>query len=201
MPSYSKEEDQIIKRNYAEKGAKQVARNLAALGYTDRTSSAVKQRAKLLGLKYTGPKLGLFKKGNVPANKGKKMPDHIYEKVKPTMFKKGCIPHNRVEVGTTSHHESLGYTFKKTDESQWDLLHRSIWEKANGPIPDDHIIIFEDGNTMNCQLSNLRCISRTEHAIRNNFNNLKNWAPFQPIIKAMVSLSNFKKVVNDHVNK
>ena len=40
-----------------------------------------------------------YPKGNIPVNKGKKMPPEIYEKVKPTMFKKGHIPQTMVHNG------------------------------------------------------------------------------------------------------
>src|SRR6186713_274770 len=35
-----------------------------------------------------------FKKGQIPPNKGKKMPEELYKKCEPTMFKSGSVPHN-----------------------------------------------------------------------------------------------------------
>lgn len=43
----------------------------------------------------------------------------------------------------------------------WVAKHRYVWEQAYGPIPEDHCIIFVDGNSKNCELSNLRCIPLT----------------------------------------
>lgn len=40
-----------------------------------------------------------FKKGDVPANKGKKMPAEQYEKCKGTMFKPGVLPKNAKHFG------------------------------------------------------------------------------------------------------
>jgi len=41
-----------------------------------------------------------FKPGHTPYNKGKQMPAETYEKVKPTMYKKGSKPANTKPVGT-----------------------------------------------------------------------------------------------------
>lgn len=43
-------------------------------------------------------------------------------------------------------------------------LHRAIWEKANGPIPEGYVIHHKDGNTLNNTLENLECLSKTEHS-------------------------------------
>lgn len=42
----------------------------------------------------------------------------------------------------------------------WMPYHRYVWEQANGPIPKDMCIAFLDGDTMNCDISNLICVSR-----------------------------------------
>jgi len=53
--------------------------------------SMVKNRGFKLGLSKNG-NTGRFKKGSIPANKGKKMDAALYQKCKPTMFKKGNVP-------------------------------------------------------------------------------------------------------------
>lgn len=68
-----------------------------------------------LGAKYR------FKKGNTPVNKGKKMPPHVYEKVKHTMFKKGDLPHNTTHFGEPYIHirkRKNGY-----EEKVWMIQH------------------------------------------------------------------------------
>jgi len=47
-----------------------------------------------------------------------------------------------------------------------EVLHRKIWEDANGPIPFMHIIHHIDRNPDNNELSNLACISEREHLSR-----------------------------------
>jgi hypothetical protein len=37
---------------------------------------------------------------------------------------------------------------------------RLVWEAANGPIPDGHVVVFLDADRLNCALDNLRCVPR-----------------------------------------
>ena len=54
-----------------------------------------------------------FEKGHVPANKGKPMSQEQYEKCKATMFKKGDVPANHMEVGEYTHTAILSGRLKK----------------------------------------------------------------------------------------
>ena len=58
----------------------------------------------------------------------------------------------RVKVHNLSHKE------RKNWHDNWMAKQRYVWEQAYGPIPEDHCIIFADGNNRNYELSNLRCI-------------------------------------------
>ncbi len=51
----------------------------------------------------------------------------------------------------------------RTGVNEWKYLHIYNWEKINGPVPEGWLLEFIDGNPMNCELSNLRLISRKEH--------------------------------------
>lgn len=112
-----------------------------------------------------------FKKGTIAHNKGQKMSADVYEKAKPTMFKKGIKPHNSLAPGTITirtDKRGIKYYFIKV-EGQRILrpLHIHIWQENNGPIPAKHNIVFKDKNTMNCTIDNLECISNTELMNRN----------------------------------
>ena len=112
-----------------------------------------------------------FRKGMVPYNKGRKMTPEEYEKAKKTFFQKGNIPHNHRDVGTLKTNRD-GYVIEKVQEegSQWERFqfrHRLVWEKHHGKIPDGMMVIFLDGNKENCNIENLRLISRSENAIVN----------------------------------
>ena len=42
----------------------------------------------------------------------------------------------------------------------WELKHRWLWERANGKIPEGHVVVFADGNKSNFELDNLICVPR-----------------------------------------
>ena len=45
--------------------------------------------------------------------------------------------------------------------------HRYLWEQAHGTIPKGYNIIFKNGNTLDCCLENLACVSN-EELMQNN---------------------------------
>jgi hypothetical protein len=111
-----------------------------------------------------------FKPGHTPHNKGKQISAEIYEKVAPTMFKKGNKPHNTKPVGTINvrlDSDGRPYQYIKIKDSHWELLQRYVWTQANGEIPAGSVVIFLDGNYLNCDISNLQVISRKENMARN----------------------------------
>ena len=111
-----------------------------------------------------------FKPGHTPHNKGKQISAEIYEKVAPTMFKKGNKPHNTKPNGTINIRADKSgrlYQYIKIKDSHWELLQRYVWTKANGEIPSGSVVIFLDGNYLNCELNNLQVISRKENMARN----------------------------------
>lgn len=55
-----------------------------------------------------------------------------------------------------------GYFAATTGDRQ--LMHRYVWEKHNGPIPDDHDIHHIDHNRANNVIENLELYSKSEHA-------------------------------------
>lgn len=112
-----------------------------------------------------------FQLGHTPVNKGVKMPDHIYDKVKHSMFKKGNRPHNwKADGSIVERNDKTGrsYLYFKVKDSHWILYHNKIWMDHHGPIPEKHIISFKDGNTLNCDISNLELLSMAENAKRNS---------------------------------
>lgn len=105
----------------------------------------------------------MFKRGHVPANKGKKFPG----RVSCTSFKPGHVPHNHLLVGSELV-KSDGYLYVKIAEpNKWKQKHRLVWEKAHGSVPRTHCIVFLDGDRLNCSLENLAIISRSVNARRN----------------------------------
>jgi len=130
-----------------------------------------------------------FKPGHTPKNKGVKMTAEMYEMVKPTMFKKGNKPANTKPVGTINIRldtQGRPYQYIKIKDSHWELLQRHVWTKANGEIPRGSVVIFLDGNYLNCELSNLQVITRRENMARNTIQRFP--AELQEIMKLTCKL-------------
>ena len=115
-----------------------------------------------------------FKKGHIPYNKGKKMPKEVYEKAKHTMFEKGHIPSNHRPVGSERILKDGYIEVKVAEPNKWKLKQRLVYEKHNGEIPKGSTIIFLDGNKLNFNIDNLKCVTRSEllYLNRNGLNNL-----------------------------
>ena len=103
-----------------------------------------------------------FKKGHTPHNKGKKMPPEVYEKIKPTLFKKGCNTKGR-PVGDERTDRDGYINIKIEQPNKWRLKHLHLWEQHYGAIPKNHVVIFLDGDKRNFDINNLALISRAEN--------------------------------------
>lgn len=108
-----------------------------------------------------------FKKGHEAANKGKKMSPEQYEKCRPTMFRKGEMPANSMEIGEYTH-TTDGYLIQKvqghgTQRERFEFVHRKVWEGHNGPIPEGKMVSFLDGDKDNCKIENLVLIDNSEN--------------------------------------
>ena len=103
--------------------------------------------------------LGRYPKGNVPHNKGKKMP--IEWQAKETQFKPGHMPHNYRPVGSERISKDGYIEIKVKDPKTWQPKHRVIWEQHNGTIPKGYIVVFRDGNRRNLDIGNLALASRS----------------------------------------
>lgn len=71
---------------------------------------------------------------------------------------------------------------------------RYIWELAFGEIPAGHQVVHLDGDTMNCSLDNLACISTADCAIMtaNRF-----WGREKEVVRTAVKWVNLYKEVRD----
>jgi len=114
-------------------------------------------------------KTGRFLPGYKPWNNGKK---GVKVGGVETQFKPGHLPHNTKFDGCISsrYHKKEGYSYLyiRLSSGMWQLYHRYLYEQHNGTIPGGCIVYFKDGNTMNCAIENLGCMSRAENALRNN---------------------------------
>lgn len=98
-----------------------------------------------------------------------------------TRFKAGQKPHTTLPVGSyrvvknkagAPHLERKMTDTPGANNKRWVPVSRLVWEAANGPVPDGHIVVFKPG-TATCvleeiTLDRLECISRAENARRNH---------------------------------
>lgn len=131
--------------------------------------------AKLISLRkregWKTGRTGQFDKGSVPANKGKPCPPGKggrHPNARRTQFKKGDVAHNFIGAGHERLDDQGGYVIMTVAETNpWNghktrpvHKHRYLWEKANGPVPDGHVLKCLDGDKTNCDPSNWEPIPR-----------------------------------------
>lgn len=135
-----------------------------------------------------------FHKGTPPPNKGKKVSPEVYEKISPTMFKKGHTPANHREVGSERINKDGYIEIKVAEPKRWRLKHRIIWEQANGEIPKGYNVQFKNHNPQDCRIENLYLICRAEQIAKEN----AYWAKYPKEIQEVIHL---KGVVNRAIHK
>lgn len=132
-----------------------------------------------------------FQKGHQPANKGVKGINHEGSKL--TQFKKGQAPKNKQPVGYIRKSKD-GYLEIKVAEGmgQFRLLHRIVYERMNGKIPEGMIVIFLDNNKENLKISNLSLITKGENMKRNSYHNYP---------KEIAQLIQLRGAINRQINR
>ncbi|WP_020603225.1 HNH endonuclease signature motif containing protein [Spirosoma spitsbergense] len=145
-------EKQYLVDNWQAKTKEEMA---TALG---RTPSAVKSMGqKEMGLKKTKESLRAImkRKGNGGT------------------FRKGNMPYNTIYgdeqvIRIRKNKNGPSYKWIRTGFKQWKQYHVWVWEATNGPVPDDQMVTFRNGDQMDCSIENLMLTTRAEHAIRHS---------------------------------
>lgn len=109
---------------------------------------------------------GQYPKGNIPDNKGKKMP--FNPNSAKTQFKKGHLGGIAKEKQKPIGAERVskeGYLERKIHnglpmQSRWRTVHSINWEVVHGPVPDGHALKCLDGNRQNCAPDNWVAVPR-----------------------------------------
>lgn len=124
-----------------------------------------------------------FKKDSIPFNKGIPQSEWMSEEgmnnCKVTQFNKDKTINNanyNLKAVGDEHIDSDGYIRVKVgydtgNKAQrfWKFKHHLVWEQHYGPVPKGHMIIFLDGNPLNCDISNLKCVARDVHLYMNQY--------------------------------
>lgn len=136
---------------------------------------------------------GHFKEGDIPWNKGKKIPEEIKKKSSKTWFKKGQIPQNYRPVGSTRLNINDYKEIKVEEPNKWVLYHRYLWENRHKrKLKKNEVVIFADGDKTNFNIENLILINRNQLATLNR-NGLI--SPDPEITKAGINLAKVMEVV------
>ena len=182
---WTDEKDKKLRELYPNISNKEIA------GIIGCTSNAITSRAFMLGFKKSPEYLtGVqyrFKKGSVPPNKGTKG----VSKPNSGSFKKGIKAHNKRPIGS-ERINVYGYIEIKIEEpKKWNLKHRVVWEKHNGPIPKNYNVQFINGNKQDVRIENLRLVSYEENMRENS---IYNYPP--DLVKVMKLNGQLKKQIN-----
>ena len=134
-----------------------------------------------------------YRPGRSSWNSGRKFPGRTNS----GCFTDGHEAENSLPIGSIRKHG--GYWVKKTTNfaknDNWEYLHRLIWEEANGPVPDDCIVIFLDGNKDNLDLENLMCVTRAAACIANNKYGTVKGEP--ELNRAILQVSQLRRTINE----
>ena len=109
-------------------------------------------------------------------------------------FKKGHLPRNAKHNGAITirnDKRSVPQKFIRISPGKWLYLSRYNYEKFIGPIPKGHVIRFRDGDTMNCEPSNLECVSKRLNML---INSKHGYTRGQAEVKEVCLL------INEHIN-
>jgi len=177
------EQIDFVREKYKDLTVKELT---AALNQHFGTTLAVSQvKTFVKNNKITCGRTGRFDKGKAPWNAGTKG----LMKPNRASFKKGNRPHTWVPVGTIRETSGDRYLkIKVAEPNSWELLHRHLWERHFGPIPDGFMVVFRDGDRRNCVITNLMLRTREQSAVRNR------WSPrdlppeLGPLVDAVADL-------------
>ena len=121
---------------------------------------------------------------NKAANLGLRRDQSILDATRFRPYPLGKKSYNWIEPG--ERRDTGKYISLKLPGGEWVLEHRWVWEQANGPIPDDCVIVARDRNIRNTALANLKLVTKDEHCRRNQVR--KYPAELQDVILAQQDL-------------
>lgn len=165
---FTQAEKDFITANYASLTAKELGKAVGR-NHVSIRNFAIRNKLR------KGPNpVSYFPKGHKPHNKGRKGWNPAgCEK---THFPKGHLPHNTKADGAISIRQKVhadgrkdpAYKYIRIGLGKWEAYHRYLWKQAGREIPNGQILVFVNGDTMDCRLDNLKLITRAENARRNH---------------------------------
>lgn len=156
------------------------------------TNRSIKQiEAYLRNHRIRSGRTGRFVKGHAAWNLGKKgfMGPNI------TSFQPGHMPRNKrrlwseritrdgyIEISIPERNPHTGAP------NRWKLKHVWLWEMKHGAVPKGHVLIFKDGDRLNCDIDNLLLIKRMELLSLNLHNYRGTNSELKPSVLALARL-------------
>jgi hypothetical protein len=188
---WTKREIAIIRRDYPRKVTKIIAADLGrplSGVYKTANDLGVKKSVAFLASSESGRLTKLsaagvayrYPKGHVPANAGLRRPGWSAGRMRETQFKKGrpaCESRNYKPIGSYRINAD-GYLDRKLSDvglpqRRWACVHRLVWIKANGPIPEGYAVAFKAGRATTdldkITIDALELVSRPELMRRNSY--------------------------------
>jgi hypothetical protein len=131
-----------------------------------RNRNGIQTICRRFGIKYKKrPNSGRFEKGMTTWNKGLKGVNGQSE----TRFKKGHKTWTCRPIGSIRKTKQGHILVKVGEPKVWKRQSIINWEAVHGPIESGSILMHRDGDTENCDLSNLALITRGENVLFNKF--------------------------------
>ena len=164
----------LLEKNYKDMDMDQlvrlIGRDKRSIYYKAYVMGLRRDKAYLQGLglrlKKTG-KSHRFRKGHTPWNKGMK---GLTIGGLETQFKSGHEPWNTKNDGAiTMRNDRNGVPqlLIRIAKGKWEYLARHIWREHHGEIAPGMVIRHKNGNSLDCDIENLECITRAENMRRN----------------------------------
>ncbi|MBJ9964462.1 HNH endonuclease signature motif containing protein [Burkholderia seminalis] len=139
---------------------------------------------------------GRFVDGQIPWNKG--LAGYSPAGTETGRFKSGQKSHRWVPIGTEKVNACDGYLERKVSDTgnrrtDWQKVHKLMWEAQNGPVPPGHTLRFRDGDKSNVVIENLELLTRAEAIERNSMKRLP--AELQEVIRLKQRIT---RKINEH---
>ena len=160
---WSDDKIEYVKQHYADSHSIDIANHL---GVTLKNLDHLRKRLKLRKSEQY-MKSGYFESLRMARERNK-----ITERTSATQFKKGGKPKNTRPIGSIRKNKEGGYDVKIGEPKIWISRARKVWLDAGREIPKGYIVIHIDGNPENDELSNLECVHRINHLLRNQGENM-----------------------------
>ena len=191
---WNPEEEALLARLYADLPAPECARRLGRsvssvygqvnkLGLTKSAAFWASDRTGRVqrGLQDPRMRVGQFKPGSPPWNKGKPGLTGHHPNTQAHQFKPGRKPEearNYLPIGSERLNHDGVLERKMSDDTsvyparRWTPVHRLVWEAAHGPVPRGRVVVFKPGQRTavagEITLDRLECITRRELIQRNS---------------------------------